>query len=458
MNTPNMPPLPQVPYQPPVKKKPSLTVKLLVIMLLIVILVIPWALLEWLIYDRERTSENAINEVSNTWSREQTVSGPILYVPFEAWNGTSKYTAHLKILPEQLTFDGNVSPEKRHRGIYDVIVYSTALKVTGSFRIPDYSSMKLDASKLEWDKAFIGIGITDMRGIRDEVKLKWGDTSYVFSPGLEVSQDMYSPTGGISSALKLDTAMRTPGGEVSFSFDLNLNGSKELYFEPLGKTTQLKLKSSWPHPSFTGAFLPDKPATVNKDGFTAEWKVLNLNRNFPQAWVDNAYNTMDSRFGVNLMIPVDHYTKSARASKYAILLIGLSFMVYFFVEVMQKMRIHPFQYTLVGLAICIFYTLLISLSEHLAFNGAYWIAAIATISAITVYSGAIFKKQRPTVIMGLVLLMLYGFMFVIIQLQDYALLVGSIALFIVLLILMYLSRKINWYEDEESGTSNDTNS
>ncbi len=451
MYPPNAPQIPHVPYsqpQPPQKKKPSLTIKLLVIALMLLIMVVPWALLEFLIYDRQNQSERAVFEVSSSWSNEQTLKGPVLYIPYKVWttdvNNKPTYTiSRVNVLPDELNVNGNVVPEKRYRGIYEVVVYSSALHFNGKMRIPDLAAMKIRSEDILWDEAYVGVGISDMRGIRDGIAMKWGDTSLTFNPGI-------GNTGitGVSSPVSFLTDSLT-GTEYEFSFDLNINGSRTLSFEPVGMTTNVKLTSSWANPSFKGTFLPDS-RKISDSGFVAEWKVLHLNRNYPQIWIDNQYITSESDFGVDLMVPVDHYTKSSRASKYAILVIGLSFLVYFFVEVMQKMRIHPFQYILVGLAICIFYLLLLSFSEHMKFNVAYIISALATIGAVTVYSGAIFRKRKPTIVMGLVQVLLYGFMFVIIQLEDYALLVGSVAMFIVLIVLMYLSRRINWYEDEDT--------
>ncbi|MCK6638796.1 MAG: cell envelope integrity protein CreD [Bacteroidia bacterium] len=438
--------IPKTPQHFTVKRKPSLTTKLLVIALLLIIMVVPWALLEFLVYDRQRQSEKAIDDVSNSWSNEQIIKGPILYIPYKVWttdanHRTSFTISRINVLPDELYIDGKVEPEKRYRGIYEVVVYSSALKLRGKLRVPDLASMKIRSEDILWDEAYIGLGITDMRGIRDDIDMKLGDSVLTFDPGI-------GTTGltGVSSAVNFinDSIV---GKEFDFSFNLNLNGSRTLSFEPVGGVTNVKLNSPWVNPSFQGAFLPDE-RQVSESGFVAEWKVLHLNRNYPQLWKDDQFMTNQSAFGVDLMVPVDHYTKSSRATKYAILIIGLSFLVYFFVEVMQEMRIHPFQYILVGLAISIFYLLLISFSEHMKFNLAYVVSALATIAAVTVYSGAIFKKKKATLIMGVVQVLLYGFMFVIIQLEDYALLVGSIAIFIVLIVLMYLSRKINWYEDE----------
>jgi len=231
----------------------------------------------------------------------------------------------------------------------------------------------------------------------------------------------------------------------TFSLELNLNGSQGLNFIPLGRETNVNLASNWASPSFKGVFLPDS-REVTDNGFKADWKVLHLNRNYPQEWAGNAPSSVgESAFGVELLIPVDEYQKSMRSIKYAIMLIALTFLIFFFVEVLNSRRIHPIQYILVGLALCIFYLLLLSISEHLNFNKAYIISSIATILLITAYTKTVFKSNRLTSLQSLVLVILYGFMYLLIQLEDYAILIGSIGLFIVLAIVMYISRKIDWY-------------
>ena len=215
-------------------------------------------------------------------------------------------------------------------------------------------------------------------------------------------------------------------------------------FVPIGKTTEVNLKSKWQNPSFIGAFLPDK-RTINANGFTASWKVLHLNRDFPQQWTGIAPISMNqSVFGVNLITPNDSYQQSSRSVKYAILIIALTFMSFFFLEILNRKRVHPFNYILIGLALCIFYTLLISISEFLSFNISYFLATAMTIGLVFLYSKSIFQNSRLAGLVSLVMLILYGFIFIIIQLEDTALLIGSIGLFLILAITMYVSRKIDW--------------
>ena len=200
-------------------------------------------------------------------------------------------------------------------------------------------------------------------------------------------------------------------------------------------------------PSFAGSFLPAN-REVTKDGFTSDWKVVQVNRNYPQVIAGNAYYRAvnDSKFGVNVLIPLQHYQKSMRTVKYAILIILLTFVVSFFVEMIQKKDIHPVQYLLIGLALCLFYSLLVSISEHTSFTIAYIIAALMTDGLITCYLAGVLKIKKTALAIGGLLLALYAFIFVLLQLESYALLAGSIGLFVLLAVLMHYSQKIDWYK------------
>jgi inner membrane protein len=214
----------------------------------------------------------------------------------------------------------------------------------------------------------------------------------------------------------------------------------------VGKQTDIELNSDWPDPSFEGSFLPNI-RNINEAGFSANWKVLNLNRSYPQQWIGNKYSIDESSFGVKLLLPVDHYQKSLRSVKYAIMFIALTFLIFFFTEILNKKRIHPIQYLLVGLGLSIFYTLLVSLSEQISFNLAYLIASLSIIFLITAYSYSMLKNIKLTAIVAFVLIVLYVFLFTVIQLQDYSLLLGSVGLFLALATVMYLSRKVDWYSN-----------
>jgi inner membrane protein len=431
----------------------SLTIRIISIGFLILILLIPTLMVQDLITEREYRGNDVKNEVSSVWGKIQTLSGPIVSVPYRKQYINDKKEVYTQIeyahfLPENLVIKGELIPEKRHRRIYDVIVYTANLKFSGNYQGFDFKDWKIEESEILWDKAFLSFGIPDMRGIRENMILNWNNEEFSFNPGIE-STDLVP--SGISTYIDLSAGKNK---EIkNFSFNLNIRGSEEIYFTPLGKNTTVQIHSNWGTPSFKGAFLPDKYTITDKD-FTASWKVLHLNRNFPQKWTGNQYHIEDAAFGASLLIPVDHYQKSTRSAKYAIMIIAFTFLVFFFIEVLNKTRIHPIQYLLVGLALIIFYTLLLALSEHFNFNLAYLISAIATISLVTFYSQSIFKKMSLTMFSAIILFALYSFIFIILQLEDYALLMGSIGLFVVMALIMYLSRKIDWYNFRKENIDN----
>lgn len=428
----------------------SITIRLIAVTILVLLLLIPTAMIKDLIRERQYTHEDAMGEVSSKWSNSQTITGLVLTVPYSKIvkitgnDGNSevvKTTEYAHFLPDDLTITGNLQPEKRYRGIYEVIVYSSELSFSGNFPHPDFTDWKIPEDDILWEKAFISLGISDLRGIQEDIKITWNNTPVSFNPGIE-SNDVIAT--GISSRILLDSV----GSVYNFKFKLTLNGSNYLYFIPVGKETNIEITGNWPHPKFDGEFLPDS-RDMSDSVFSAQWKIFHLNRDFPQQWKGADYLLSRSSFGVDLYIPVDEYQKSMRSAKYAVMLICLTFLVFFFVEIINKKRIHPIQYLLVGLALILFFTLLLSISEHINFNLAYIIASVCTIGLVFLYSKTIFRNKLLTNIMGLILIILYGFIFTILQLQDYALLIGSIGLFVVLAVVMYISRKIEWYKNEK---------
>lgn len=418
----------------------SVTVRIFSITILVLLLMIPNSMIRDIIRERQQTSHQAIQEVSSKWGYGQTVVGPVLSIPYltytEDKEGKRTYTKRWShFLPDDLDVDANVKSDIRKRSIYEVVVYSSDMKISGKFKRPDPTVLGISNDMFLPKEAIISMGIPDMRGIGEKVKLTFGDTLAEFGSGIPTT-DVFSE--GISVRMPLSEA-----NEFTFSIGLDLRGSQSLSFVPLGRATKVDLKSDWPHPSFNGAFLPDHEIGI--DGFNATWKVLDLNRNFPQQWKGKRTGIYDSSFGFELFMPNDHYQQSMRSAKYAILFISLTFMVFFFMETVNKKRIHPIQYILVGLALSIFFVLILSLSEFIGFSGAYLVGAVATTLLIGVYSSSILTSFRLTAVLGGLLTLMYGFIYVILQLEDTALLVGSIGLFIILATVMIWSRKVDWY-------------
>ncbi|HXD94179.1 MAG TPA: cell envelope integrity protein CreD [Bacteroidia bacterium] len=437
--------------------KQSITIRLFTIGILILLLLIPVSMVESLIRERESRQEDAIREVSSKWGEQQTITGLVLTVPYKTYErvyekeGSDKFRLvetikYAHFLPEELNINGDISPEVRYRGIYEVIVYNSKVNLSGVFSTPSFEEWKIDKANIIWEDATISLGLSDLRSIQENISVKWNDKQYFFNPGVE-SNDVIQ--NGISTRLAI-SPLDSVVTKSKFSLNINFNGSSSLNFIPLGKVTKVNIKSKWKNPSFDGAFLPDK-REISADGFSANWEVLHLNRSYPQSFRSSVAGINESSFGVNLIVPVDEYQKSMRSAKYAVIFITLTFLIFFFVQILNGIKIHPIQYIIVGLALCVFYTLLIALSEHIAFMYSYLISSISIIGLITLYAKGIFKNKTLTQLICLILVILYLFIYSIIQMEDYALLMGSIGLFIVLAIIMYLSRKIDWYAIKTKG-------
>lgn len=312
----------------------------------------------------------------------------------------------------------------------------------------------------------MAISISDLRGIKNTPTFLMNDvnlpsepsnnigfstvTNSVQSPDPEeyIEQVAYidqskSETKGIVSTMPWKSA---EDFSTSVSVQLDLKGSTQLFFVPTGKDTEVTLEGPWANPSFDGEFLPET-RLVTDTSFKATWKILHYNRPFSQAWTEAGTALTGADFGARLLIPVDQYQKSIRTAKYGVLIILLTFVSLFLVEIIQKIRIHSFQYLLIGVALIIYYTLLLSFSEHLGYNLAYLISSLATVMLVSLYTRTFLSNWLMVSFFFGVISFFYGFIFVIIQLQDYSLLLGSIGLFLVIAAIMYFSRNIKWYND-----------
>ncbi len=414
-------------------------IKVAIIGVLILLLLIPAMLIENLVDERQYHRDCAIEEVSDKWSGHQSLTGPFLSIPYHEYNDKKKSveTHYLHVMPENLKVTGNLATQKLHRGIYDVVVYNSDIQISGNFGNMDFAGVPKDA--IRFDRAVVCMGITDLRGIEEQLSIHFGDNDYEFEAGLPNSQVKMT---GVQTVVNLTDSLIA---NAPFTLTLKLKGAGGIEFSPVGSSTEVQLSSDWNNPSFTGGFLPSE-RTVNEQGFSAEWKTMHLNRNFPKSWIDDSYYVGgDSDFGVTLLLPVDGYQKTERCVKYSILFTTITFLIFFFVEISRKKLLHPLHYLLVGAALIVFYTLLLSISEYVSFNLAYLIASLATITLITLYAKAVLKSWSLGMFVGGVLVILYGYMFTILQLQDYALLAGSIFIFVVLCLVMYFSRKVDWY-------------
>ena len=450
--------------------KSSVMLKLITIGILILMLMIPASMLQSLVNERQLNRDSAVEEITSKWGSNQTIGGAVITIPYTVIQEDEKgkkstVIEYAHFLPENLNISGTLTPEKRYRGIYVVMLYNAQLNVKGFFKKPNVDLLKIPKERFMFSEAFISFGLTDMKGIKEAIRLKINGKEFEMNPGIE-SNDLFA--SGVSSPINLEDEI------INFDAQINLNGSKKIDFLPFGKTTKVTIESPWGTPSFVGSSLPDKRQVTDK-GFKAVWNELHLNRNYPQQGTgrfigisnDNTENydqnrtvasypngvavapsptgELESSFGVKLLLPVDEYQKTMRSTKYNLMFIVITFIAFFFVEILNRKRLHPIQYLLVGFAICLFYVLLLAISEHLSFNWAYLIGCVTILTLIIFYTQSVFKNTRITLIFNGILALLYGFFYSLLQLEDYSLLLGSIGLLIILAVVMYLTRNIDWY-------------
>jgi len=425
--------------------------KLLLIGFLLLVFLIPLQMIRAQVEERSRTRTEAEEEVMGSWGGEQVVVGPMLVVPYlshrkDEHGKIETFTERAYFLPDTLAVTGDVDTQTRSRGIYEVTLYSGELAFGGTLRAPDLSGWRIPAAEILWEEAALIVELTDMRGLQERVRLRWGEREVPFAAG---RGELGCYAGQMRAALP-HLGREPAGAPVPFSFTLALRGGRSLSFLPVGEENTVSLSSSWPSPSFEGAFLPTE-RTLGPEGFQGRWQILSLARAYPQAWRQGEVDfevLLASRFGVRLMIPVDSYAKALRSVKYGILFVLLPFLVFFLFETFGGRRIHPMQYLLVGMAVSLFFLLLLSVSEHLGFAAAYLLAAVSTTALITVYSRAVLAAARRggrDWVMAPVFAVGYLFLYFTLQSEDYALLIGSLGLFAVLGAVMLLTRWVNWY-------------
>lgn len=452
--------------------------RLFVIGFLILILQIPTFSLFGIINERQTLRQTAIQDVTSKWGKDQIVVGPRLLVPYIKRTGGDKPGDKIQelqkiatFLPEDLQITGTMATETRYRGLFQVPVYTTKLDLKGKFDPADFSPWGIKPEDVLWDKAELVVQISDPRAISDQVNLKWNNATLPFNPGLgklyagepnlaadpvPVNPDATSrfygnSPAGLSSTTGIHVRLAKQIAEKqasSFTIPLELRGSEKLNFVPMGKLTQVSLTSNWANPSFQGGWLPEKP-TVSAKGFEAKWQIPFLGRNFPQQWTDESpvsdsviYQT---RFGVDLYSPVDNYHMAERSIKYNFLFIILTFAVLWLFEITARLRVHPLQYLMVGVAMCLFYLLQLALSEHLGFHQAYVIASLAIVVLITSYTMSVLRAKRRGSLVGIMQVCLYSYLYVVLASQDYSLLLGSVGLFVFLAGVMYATRRVDWF-------------
>jgi inner membrane protein len=420
----------------------SVLLRMVFVIVLVLLLLIPQVMIESLITERQQRRDSVTDEISSKWGKNQTITGPLIVLPYLSTmkNDQGKEYSVIKnayLLPEKLNITAELIPEVRYRSIFEVVLYSAQISLKGEFSTEYLERLQIPSGNIRWKDVSLVLGVSDLKGIRDTLGVEWNGKRADLNPGT-TNQELLPV--GLSAGLEVSQSTQ----KYSFNINMVLNGSSELNVVPAGEQTEASMKGNWGSPSFLGEFLPVN-RTIDQESFQADWKVLHLNRNYPQAFTAGQYKLDNSAFGVKLLLPIDEYQKTMRSAKYAIMFILLTFMAFFVSEILSSHPIHPVQYTLVAIVLLLFYVLLLSLSEHIDFMFAYLIASASVIVLITAYTRTMMGGIRPAIVMGSVLTVLYGFLYVIVQAQDYALLFGSFGLFISMAVVMYLTRRIDWF-------------
>jgi inner membrane protein len=449
--------------------KTSITARMLMMGALVLLLMIPLRLIQELITEREERQKGVIYDLNNKWGNEILLYGPILKVPYKTYTETTKYNEttqktfkeerttvkYAYFFPNTLAIETDVKTATKKRGNFDSALFTADIAASGSFETPNFSSKSIADEDIIWEKATLLIKTTNLKGLKSEVKLNLNGNDYGFETNFSTKKNNYPHLNELeSSYLALDDVPKTKAH--SFNFKLIYNGSESIKFIPIGKITNVQMTSDWKTPSHQGSFITQNDGKTEDGGFEAHWKILNTNRSFSQQFFQTLPDLYPYTFGTKFITPIDEYQQSERSAKYGFLVIGLTFLVFFLIQTLSKISIHPFQYLMIGIALVMFYTLLISISEHSSFLKAYLIAGTAVIVMITLYSKSILKNWKFPLFIGISLTALYGFIFIIIQQENYALLSGSIGLFIILGIVMFVSRKIDWDFDSAQPTNLDS--
>lgn len=419
-------------------KTPSLAIKIGVLLFLILLLQLPSSMLSNLISERQNYQAEVAQELTASNSGSQTITGPVLVIPYKQGNLPKK----LYVLPKQLNINSTLTAEQLRRSIYTFQTYQSSSQLTGQYDTNTIAKILKDGGVI--DNPYLAVSISDTRGLGKVDGITLDGKTYSFAPGAKLNtgkNGLNAPLQGISLTNKT---------LLDFNMTLDLSGTSRLSFVPIGENTTVKLSGNWPHPKFTGE---RSPKTRDIDpagkGFTATWEsswfANNLNTQFIEAETNGGQNTDFESFDTELIQTVDHYQLNERIIKYSILLIGMTFLCVFMFEVLRQLRVHPIQYALVGVALSVFYLLLLALSEQIGFTKAYIIASAACIGQIGFYVSHILHSVKRGIGFSLFLSVIYAALYSLLKFEDMAMVVGSIGLFIVISIVMIATRRLNWY-------------
>jgi len=446
--------------------KKSLVFRFGLIVLLVALLNIPLNMVSDVVTERSQLYHHVLNEIASTWGHRQKLEGPVLLVPYtekftsikvltdqdgneRKVNKTSFQHRTAIVLPEQLNVDVSLLSQTRKRGLYESLVYTSDINITGHFKRPDISALSNNIDKIHWDRAWFSIGLSDTQAINKVSQLHWAAgiseaQQLDFEPGTQIIKSI---AHGFHAAINL--LPEAEQQDYQFSLDINVNGSEGFFFSPIGKTTNVALKSDWLHPSFQGNVLPNKH-NIDENGFTANWSIPHLARNYPQLWTleTESFNIGSFSAGVNLFESVSLYSKITRAIKYGSLFFILTYITFLIFEMGIGKRLHIVQYGMIGIALSMFYLTLLSMAEQMGFFMAYISAAVIIIVLISLYAYAAIRSLIRAGIIAALLSGLYFMLYSLLKLEDHALMGGTTLLLVILAVMMYMTRNIGKTEDK----------
>ena len=442
-------------------------------LMLITLMSIAVSYVNGIILDRKQKQSEVKADIARSFAREQTLVGPVLVVPYVQEYPelievnkiqkivTRSYAGKVYLLPEELNLKGGFTNEVKSLGIYKALTYQLGGNVNGTFNIPKNLGLKFehDNTSLKINDAYLSMGISDTRGVSGKPILNWGGQPISFEQGSKID----ALGSGINAPIK--TLNAAEAQTIRFDFKLGLRGTENFNFTPIAENNVIALKSSWQSPHFYGSFLPDASSQkIDATGFIANWSVSSLSSNNQAALMNNLMEgsaqamhwtdkvaaaaqaqTLES-LSVGFVEPINVYSQSDRATKYGLLFIGLTFAGFFIFEILKRLRIHPAQYTLVGLAMALFYLLLVSLAERIGFAYAYLSASAACVGLLAYYLSFVLKSKTNGLIFASMLTALYGALYGILASEDNALLMGSLLVFGLLALVMIVTRKVDWYQ------------
>ncbi|WP_045486239.1 cell envelope integrity protein CreD [Vibrio harveyi] len=435
----------------------QLGTKFAFVLFLFVLLQIPLSMVTGLISERSYRQDEVRNDIARSSSGEQRIIGPFIMVNYTE---TSYRDDKVQIkerrkflLPSTFDMSANLDSFEKYRGIYRARLYKAQVALKGTFDADDLAALQ----GLDIDNMSLVVGIEDSRGLIRLDDMTMASSDIEVAPGTGLNQ---LPQGFHSD---LTLADLNPAQPLAFDVNFLLQGMGQLQVTPIGSQTTVELSSTWAHPSFIGDYLPVS-SEVSEDGFNAQWASNNFSTNIAQLFQsclssNHACHELEQRqMGVDLIDPVDHYLKSHRAVNYSLLVITLVFASFFLLELFQARPVHPVQYGFIGLALALFYLLLISMSEHLGFNWAYVVSAVASTGLLSVYVSGMLSNTKHGAIFGASLLTLYGLLFGLLQAESYALVMGTLLCFAILSFTMVITRNVDWYarnkKAEESAKAN----